>query len=261
MMDTSTAGGRRTLAAWDAFRLLAHLYIRRSILRPRSLLLIALVCINALLSYAAADSADPNVMSAHMADVFFGFLLPAMCLLLGVGVIRDEADAGTIGYLLLRPVSRLQIYVSRLIVASLCSAIFAGICASCSILILPVPVNVLVGQIVSVSVLGGIVFTVLFAAFGVVFNRPFLLGVGWLIGIERLLATASFQGRYGSVSAHLQTLSGLPYMPGTGLITKFVDPVTPEGSIVYLLTLTTCAFLAGHLVFQRKEYAGDTPSD
>lgn len=242
-------------------RLLARLYLLRSIIRPRTLLLFALLGINGLLAHLSADSPNPQVFSAHMTDVFFGFLMPAMCLVLGIGVIRDEVDSGTMGYLLLRPISRPTIYLSRLLVACLVAAVFAFGGAMLSILALPLPDTASSWRILLVSVAGSMVFTVLFSTFGIVFKRPFLLGVGWLIGVERLLATVSFQGRYGAVSAHLQSLCALDYLPEGGLISKLVDPASTGSSLCYLVILTGLALFVGAWVFNRREYFGAVPSD
>ena len=252
---------RRRFRMVQASSLLAMLYLRRSILRPRTLLLIALLAINGVFAFLSSDSGDPGGFESHMTDILFGFLLPAMCLVLGVGVIRDEVESGTIGYLLLRPVSRSTMYLSHLAVACCVTAAFAVASTTCTMFILAVPASVEPGRVLLVSAVGSIAFTCLFAAFGTLLNRPFLIGVGWLIGVERLVATASFQGRYGAISAHLQSLSGLQYSPENGLVSRLVEPVSTFGSVGYLIVFTVLAVLVGLTAFKRREFGGDAPTE
>ena len=194
-----------------------------------------------------------------MTDVFFGFLMPAMCLVLGIGVIRDEVDSGTMGYLLLRPISRPTIYLSRLLVACLVAAVFALGGAMLSILALPLPDTASSWRILLVSVAGSVVFTVLFSTFGIVFKRPFLLGVGWLIGVERLPLPYRFRAVMVPFRHFKPVCLGLS--PRGWIDLEARRPSFYRQLIMLLSDIDGLALFIGAWVFNRREYFGAVPSD
>ena len=253
-------------AVWStrqAFVLLAVLYLKQSLLRYRSVILLVLVAANALLASLMDTEFNPAAFESHMFEVGFGFILPAICLLLGVGVIRDELEAGTLGYLLTRPLSRFQIYASRLTIASMVAAALAVINGFAVSAFLPVPAITSLPQVLLASVVGALVFTSLFAAVGTFFSRPFLVGLGWLIGAERILATVPFDGRFLAVSPHLMSVSGLSQ--GSLEVTAdlpihLAQSVSPMGSWLFISILCGVCLVAGVWAFHRGQYAGELES-
>ncbi|MEC8024422.1 MAG: ABC transporter permease [Myxococcota bacterium] len=245
----------------QGFTLLGTLYLRRSVFRSRSVLLLVLVATNATLASLTTTTLNPDAFATHMFEVFWGFVLPATSLLLGVGVVRDELEAGTIGYLLLRPIPRSVVYSARVFSACGIAIVLAVINTMAVVTVLPIPAEITVGLLIALASAGAIVFTALFAAIGTVFSRPFLVGLGWLIGCERVIASVAFDGRYGAISAHLVGLAGLNTPTDAGLGLTVLEPPSMFGSLSYLAIVFVLALGVGITIFQRRQYVGDAPSD
>lgn len=97
--------------------------------RKRGLLFLALPALVLLLAVLLrwAGEADQDTTIILLGTFAIGTVLPLLALVAGTGVIGPEIDDGSIVYLLAKPVPRLRIVVSKLLVAIGCMIVFGAV--------------------------------------------------------------------------------------------------------------------------------------
>ncbi|HEX9815787.1 MAG TPA: ABC transporter permease subunit, partial [Candidatus Thermoplasmatota archaeon] len=139
-------------------------------------------------------------------DLHIRILLPLIGLFYAAGVISDEKDKGNLVYILTRPVSRPLIpvlkFVSSFLVASV--AVIVGILAT-FFLLLGTPEGNL-GFLTTpllISLISLFVYGSFFILVGVLVERPYLIGLGWVIGWETIAGNLVPWVRNFTLSHHL----------------------------------------------------------
>lgn len=139
-------------------------------------------------------------------DLHIRILLPLIGLFYAAGVISDEKDKGNLVYVLTRPVSRPLIpvlkFVSSFMVASV--AVIIGILAT-FFLLLGTPEGDL-GFLTTpllISLISLFVYGSFFILVGVLVDRPYLIGLGWVIGWETIAGNFVPWVRNLTLSHHL----------------------------------------------------------
>ena len=131
---------------------------------------------------------------------YLHFLLPLMSVFMGTAVIADEVDERTLPYLLVRPVSRRDVVLSKIISNTLTLGIllFVSLFLSYSLMAVEGGIGSWVKnmsvflQSGGVLCLGALVYTPLFACLGGLIKRPVLVGLFFMIGWENTIG--SFPG-------------------------------------------------------------------
>lgn len=153
-------------------------------------------------------------------------LLPLIGLFYAAGVISDEKDKGNLVYVLTRPVSRPLIpvlkFVSSFLVAGV--AVVVGILAT-FFLLLGTPGSDL-GFLTTpllISLISLFVYGSFFILVGVIFDRPYLIGLAWVIGWETIAGNFVPWVRNATLSNHLLNAingwrldQGLQWLPESG---------------------------------------------
>ncbi len=239
--------------------LLLTLFWRRSVWKPRSLLLLLLVGVDVLGAVFSGQVAPFGYRSAYdqlAADAVFGFLLPFSALQVGTAVVRDEVESGTIGYLLMRPLTRGSILLSRFL---------GGVGVVMGLTTLALVLNALVmGQapigelprVLAAALLGAAAYTAVFCALGVVLKRPFVVGVLFLLFFELPVSRLPMVARAITIRSNVENLAGVA--PETKTLGILMDvQVAPMTSFLVVTGVLAVAMALAVAVFERKEYTPD----
>jgi ABC-2 type transport system permease protein len=141
-------------------------------------------------------------------------LAPLTALLYAAGVVPDEVEEQTLTYLLLRSVPRWELYLTKL-VATLCvtslliavavTALYVAIYAGTPQFwteALP-----RAGGVIVVMTLAQVGYCALFGFLGLVTRRSLIVGIGYIVAVEGVLANLDFVGRALTVVYYVRTLS------------------------------------------------------
>lgn len=196
--------------------------------------------------------------------IYLGFIVPLVSLITGSAVISEEIDDRTITYLFVRPFPRAALLLGRwLATAVILMVVLGGGCAALVItakVLAPSPElaefpAAAVAPLIQVAMLGGAVYSALFAAIGTFLKRPMIVGLGYVFLIEVLLARMPGRNQNLSVVYHLWS-----YVGSAGDVWKKVyeDSLTEIGTQADALgalgIVTTVALVIGAVVVSRRQY-------
>ncbi len=203
-------------------------------------------------------------------------LAPLTALLYAAGVVADEVEEQTLTYLLLRAVPRWALYLTKLL-ATLCVTclLVAGSVVGLYLAIYagspdfgPAVVRCL--QAIGVMALAQVGYCALFGMIGLLTRRSLVVGIGYIVLIEGVLANLNFVGRAVTLVYYTRalTLRGLDLpaeqvrrcQEGWGMAdpTKLPTALT---CLVVVLTFGVAVSLLSSLWFARSEYRVKTPGD
>lgn len=168
-----------------------HLY-RRVMRRGRLIGLIALSSVPALAFWLSAYDSDSAEAALLYPDILarLGFSYAIAVLILTVAILREERDSGTLPYIYMRPIGR---------EALAASSITAGVAAALTLALAGWAVSLLavlaVGATVETSLTGltqysaaGLGYAAVFVPLGYLVPRSILVGLGYIIVVESILA-------------------------------------------------------------------------
>lgn len=168
-----------------------HLYFRM-MRKGRVLALLALSSVPALVYWLAGfDASDPE-LDVLYSDVLAtaGFSYSIAALILTVATLREERDGGTLPYIYMRPMSRLNIAV-----ASMAAGVGAALTIGLGGWLTTVISVALVGADVTQTLAGltlfagaGLGYAAIFVPLGYLVPRSLLVGLGYVIVVESILA-------------------------------------------------------------------------
>lgn len=173
--------------------LASHLY-RRLMRKWRVIGLTALASVPGFIYWLTAFDADSDELPALYSDIVSnaGYSFAIAALILTVATLREERDAGTLPYIYMRPMPRVSMATSSLLaamVAVLTIAIGGWLTSALA--------NFAVGGDFSVALPGlalfitaGIGYAAVFVPLGYLVPRSLLVGLGYIIVIESILASA-----------------------------------------------------------------------
>jgi ABC-2 type transport system permease protein len=203
-------------------------------------------------------------------------LAPLTALLYAAGVVADEVEEQTLTYLLLRAVPRWLLYLTRLL-ATLCVTclLVAGSVVGLYLAIYAGspdfgPAAVRCVQAIGVMALAQVGYCALFGLVGLLTRRSLIVGIGYIVLVEGVLANLNFVGRAVTLVYHTRalTLVGLGLPPeqlrrcqeGWGMTDPAKLP-TAAASLVTVLAFGVVVSLLSALLFARSEYPVKTPGD
>lgn len=202
--------------------------------------------------------------------VYLPILVPLVALFYAAGVLADDRESGNLTYLLTRPLSRWSIPVSKFLAgtAVAAAAMIAGLVLTYALLLgfgnagdigfLTTPLLVALVALVAY----GALFTVL----GVLVDRPYLVGVAFVLGWE-VLAGAFLPWVSGlTVRDHVMRMICQPLPDGGCDLSKgwaFTEgvqwvPTDPGalGAMTLLLGAAVVLVVASAVAMKRKEFPG-----
>jgi ABC-2 type transport system permease protein len=203
-------------------------------------------------------------------------LVPFTALVYASGLIQDEIEEQTITYLLIRPLPRWSIYLAKLLATLI---VTAGLAAAFTAL-----TYVVVGwgqpdywasgalarmfKTIALFVLSLTAYDALFGLLSMLMRRAIILGIGYIILLEMVVANIDFVIRKGTVMYYFRVMcerwmhiSEMSQVPGMSL-TFFIDFDTAPSLRACLMTLSLASAvliaLACYLMSSR-EFRVKTP--
>jgi ABC-2 type transport system permease protein len=228
--------------------------------RRRTVLLLllggVLVLVALIFRLAGDESRAPQFTSGLLNNLGLATLMPLVALLFGTGAIGSELDDGTAVYLLAKPVSRWTVLLTKLAVAATFSVlltcvpfVLAGLIAAGGL-----GDGLVLGFTVAAAA-GSVVYCALFVFLSLVTSRALVIGLGYVLIWEGVLA-GLFRGTQ-TFSVHQYSLSladALADVPATVL----EAPLSPTTALVMAaVVLVASVAIAGRRLI-RLEIAGET---
>jgi ABC-type transport system involved in multi-copper enzyme maturation permease subunit len=171
--------------------LTVHLY-RRVLRRGRLIALLALSSIPALAYWLTAFNAEPDeaerIYSTIIATAGFSYAIAV--LILTVATLREERDAGTLPYIYMRPISRTFMAASSIaagMAAALTLALGGWLATFIAALAVGVSPSVAIPGVVQFAA-AGLGYAAIFVPLGYLVPRSVLVGLGYIIVVESILA-------------------------------------------------------------------------
>jgi len=170
-----------------------HLY-RRIMRRGRVIGLLALSSVPALVFWLAAFDAPDDDLTALYTDTIssVGYTFAIAALILTTATLRDERDSGTLPYIYMRPIARLSMAVQS-IAAGTAAALVIGVggwlaCVLASLAVgggidMPLPS-------LALFVAAAFGYAAIFVPLGYLVPRALLVGLGYILVLETILAYA-----------------------------------------------------------------------
>ncbi|MEO8245812.1 MAG: ABC transporter permease [Chloroflexota bacterium] len=248
----------------NAMLTVAGITLRQLLSRRRTLLLLALGAVPVLLALAyrlsgdANDDADALSWTMGMLE-YLGMVtvMPLIALIFGTGAIGGELEDGTAVHLLTKPVPRWQVGIAKFIVASVCAAALAAIPIGIAGLLGANEASAAIGYAVGAAI-GATIYVAIFMALSMITSRSFVIGLGYVLIWEGLLAglfpgIASLSVRQYAIS-FAQTVTDSLSSVANGL-----EPRVAIGAAIIGAGVVTVAALGIALrLLSRLEIAGET---
>lgn len=158
------------------------------------------VFIAVVFAFSTNDERDDSFTADLLDSVVLLGVLPLVALLVGTGVLGGEVQDGTVSYLLLKPISRASIIVSKLLVAAVTTvaAVAPAVVITALIILGGQDSGLTMGFLVA-AILGAVAYCSWFVLLSVLTARAFIIGLLYVFLWEGVV-TAIFQGaRYLSI--------------------------------------------------------------
>lgn len=168
-----------------------HLY-RRVMRRGRLIGLVALSSVPALAFWLSAYDSGPGEAAVLYSDILarLGFSYAIAVLILTVAILREERDAGTLPYIYMRPIGREAMAASSIaagIAAALTLALAGWAVSLLAVLAVGAPADTSLTGLVQYAA-AGIGYASVFVPLGYLVPRSILVGLGYIIVVESILA-------------------------------------------------------------------------
>ncbi len=168
-----------------------HLYLRM-MRRGRLLALLALASVPGLIYWLAGFDAPPTELEVLYSDVVStaGFSYSIAALILTVATLREERDGGTLPYIYMRPMSRLSIALSSMAAGTAAAFTIALGGWLVSVVAVALVGSDLLQTIAGLTLFGaaGFGYSAIFVPLGYLVPRSLLVGLGYVIVVESILA-------------------------------------------------------------------------
>lgn len=194
-------------------------------------------------------------------------IVPVVSLVMASAVIAEEIEDRTITYLFTRPIPRPAILLGRWLAAALPIALLLVGSAELVVRLLEntgteqgaevwMPEG-LHGSILLTVLMGGVVYSALFASAGALFKRPMLIGLGYTFVYEGFLGNLPGANQKATILYYLRSFlfSERRSMMGEVEEAIFSVPLAEPGAAVRSLALILVGVLAlGAWRFTKREY-------
>lgn len=200
-----------------------RLTLRQLLTRGRVLILVALAALPpaiALLYTFSNSPTDPQtILTTRLYNgLVYTLVVPIVALVFAAAALGSELEDGTIVYLLLKPVARWRILVSKLVVTVLVIAAFAAVCIVLTALIIDRGIGELEAAraFAAGAVLGAAAYGAIFCYLSLITSRTLIAGLLYVFIWEGLL-TRLFRGtRNLSVREYMRGLAdAMSTLPNT----------------------------------------------
>jgi ABC-type transport system involved in multi-copper enzyme maturation permease subunit len=247
--------------------LVARFHLFELFWSPRTLAMLAIAAapIGLALAYRAAlafrmtQSAGGEVFASLVSGVFFPFVVPMLALVYASGIVRDDAEAGTLPYYLARPVPRSSFLSGKMIscFAITAALVLPSIVVTYYLAHSPSGRDALgagfpnLARTLGVAALGLAAYNGIFAVAGTALKRPLLAGLFFIFGWQAVATFVPGRARLFTVAHYMVSLTGAS--PGSlfGALTS--GRSSPLLSFLALLAIAGMMHVLAVVLFARKE--------
>lgn len=167
---------------------------RQLFVKQRLVVAIGLMLMPALIATIFRFTTDdptggPGFLSIAYRDMVIGVLLPIIALVFGTAAFGGEVDDGTLIYLMVKPVPRWQITLSKYLVALTATIVVVVPSIFLAWVVTPgeTPVRVPLAYAAG-AIVGSIVYCALFVTLGIRSRRALALGLLYIVAFENVLS-------------------------------------------------------------------------
>jgi ABC-2 type transport system permease protein len=191
-------------------------------------------------------------------------LAPLTALLYAAGIIQDEVEEQTLTYLLLRPLPRWALYITKLAMAWLTTSVLTGVFTTLTLAVIywntpelwgdVLPTRA--GKTVALMALAQAGYCSLFGVLGLLMRRSLIVGLAYIIAFEGLLANFDAVVRRLTVMFYFRVLA-VRWLDPSKSKEWSLDLTTAPGvreCIVTLLSASAVFVLWGAVVMMRREF-------
>jgi ABC-2 type transport system permease protein len=259
---------------WTVFTLTLRQFLRGR----RALVVLLLALLPAGLALVARSFADGMRHGPRISQIEFGLLfrlvphalLPLTALLYASGMILDEQEDQTLTYLLIRPLPKWGLYLTKYLAAVcmvvLLTAVIVVVTYAALYLgspewwdIFPAKVAATLG----VMTLSIIAYVAVFGAISLLVQRSLILGVVYIGLIEGLLANINLALRQLTVMYYFRVLSlswlDLDERMKESWRIDLAEAASPRDCVLILLGIAAGAVILAIRIFTRREFYVKTP--
>jgi ABC-2 type transport system permease protein len=261
--------------------LLFRMHLARSFFARRTWLCAALALVPAAIAWTLArfstriGAAD---IAAHLGWLLMlQTLVPLLALVVGSAVITEEIEDRTITYLFARPITRASVLLGRWLAALVLLSLMLA--AGSALLVWaastshvahataiglapgdPVGEHGLMGGVAApllqAVLLGGAVYSALFAVAAVFFAHPMIVGLAYSFAIEGLLANLPGKNQSLTIQYYLRSWIAGYGEPAWNRVEGFASTQfdTPHGAIATLVIVLVAALALGAWRIERREF-------
>jgi ABC-2 type transport system permease protein len=275
--ESVVAGGAAAVSrrpAWGALATLFLLTLRQQVRGRRLLALSLLFALPGLLAAVVnlgARVAPPAESSrfALVLNLIPLALAPLAALLYAAGLVQDEVEEQTLTYLLLRPLPRTGLYLAKLLATLLLTSLLTAAFTAATLAIIALtarePAAADLGRwtlkTCALLALAQVGYCGLFGLVGLLTRRSLLVGVGYLVFFEGLLASLDTVARRLTVMYYFRVLALRWLQPASGSDWS-IDLATAPTSRTCVLVLLGAGLvlsLSAALLFSAREFRMKTP--
>jgi ABC-type transport system involved in multi-copper enzyme maturation permease subunit len=247
------AAGFEWRLAWSRSR-------RRLVLLLHLLPVVVAAAIAALSAAGIVTALGSDALAALVATLFVQILVVIVPLVFGTALVAHDAEARTLVYLLMRPLSRASLLLGKFIGAWAAATVllWASLAATAAILLGVdgfADVGTWAGRLPRVAfvlALGALAYGALFALVGLVFARPALVGLALAFGWETAIPFLPGTLRMFTVRHHLAAFLPPELLPAP--LRAALDPPSAAVALAWLAGGAALALAAAVVAFARRDY-------
>jgi ABC-type transport system involved in multi-copper enzyme maturation permease subunit len=247
--------------------LVARFNLFELLLSPRTLAMVAIAAgpIGLALAYRAAlafrvtESAGDQVFHSLVSGAFFPFVVPMLSLVYASGIVRDDAEAGTLPYYLTRPIGRASFLSGKLLASFAMTAalILPSLVLTFYLVLSPAGFDAIgagfptLARTLAVAALGLAAYNGIFALAGVALKRPLLAGLFFIFGWQAVATFVPGRARLATVAHYMTSLTGSA--PGGFFAGLVGERSSTLFSLAALLAIAGMTHALAMVIFARKE--------
>jgi ABC-2 type transport system permease protein len=245
----------------------------RQLARGKRLLLLSFLFLLPSILAIVLRATIPEVTSDKLEPLLIFFLIPhalipLTALLYGTAIIQDEIEEQTLTYLLVRPLPRWALYVTKLLAALLLTALLVAIFTLVTFVAMYAGTDALFTQalltkamkVIALLCLALVAYGSLFACVSLFVRWALVLGIGYVIVFEGVFANIDFAIRKLTVMYYFRVLAerwiGLDMKAWK---IELEEAPTSQTCVLVLLGAAVFATLLAALTFAGREFHVKTP--
>jgi len=233
-------------------------YSTRKILFKKRIIIAFLILLTviAVMGYAGAQDTDRLTTGSDLLGMLVvWFFMPAISMIYGCSVIRDEIEDKSITQVITSPINKIYAYLSYYISLTICLCLMNIVIITLGFISFFAQKGI-DGQAISIYttflglvILGVFVYSSLFLLTSVVFKRPIYFGLFFVFIWEGSIGTIPGSIQKFSINFYLRSIGSeqLEYI----IINQATDIPT---SLIIILSSIVIMIILGSIIFNRKEF-------